>query len=83
MCSLPATEPQIIPTLLLNCLQVAFTSLDLVLHTEALLSAINFLSAVLSSGSASSPEWDTRTKTRDKTMLAKDSQYTHTHTLMM
>lgn len=59
---------------------MAFTSLDLVLHTEALLSAINFLSAVLSSGSASSPERDTRTKTKDKTMLAKDSQYTQTHT---
>uniref|UniRef100_A0A4W6CNZ5 Vacuolar protein sorting 13 homolog C n=1 Tax=Lates calcarifer TaxID=8187 RepID=A0A4W6CNZ5_LATCA len=31
------------------CLQVTFTSLDVMLHTEALLSAINFLSVALSS----------------------------------
>ncbi|CAK6982133.1 vacuolar protein sorting-associated protein 13C isoform X1 [Scomber scombrus] len=43
-------------------INVTFTSLDLMLHTEALLSAINFLSAALSSGSVSSPEEEIRLK---------------------
>ncbi|KAM6950364.1 intermembrane lipid transfer protein VPS13C [Lycodopsis pacificus] len=44
-------------------ISVTFTSLDLMLHTEALLSAINFLSAALSSGSVASPEREIRLKT--------------------
>lgn len=57
-------------------LQVTFTSLDLMLHTEALLSAINFLSAALSSGSVPSPEKEIRLKTGDsRTVSAKSSQY--------
>ncbi|XP_076012416.1 intermembrane lipid transfer protein VPS13C isoform X2 [Genypterus blacodes] len=47
-------------------INVTFTSLDLMLHTEALLSAINFLSVALSSGSVPSPE-----KTRQKTEESK------------
>uniref|UniRef100_A0A8C9TBJ3 Vacuolar protein sorting 13 homolog C n=1 Tax=Scleropages formosus TaxID=113540 RepID=A0A8C9TBJ3_SCLFO len=39
-------------------LTVTFTSLDLILHTEALLSTINFLSAALSFSSLPSPERD-------------------------
>lgn len=52
------------------------------LHTEALLSAINFLSTALSSGSGvPSPEKEVRPKTEDKTVSAKSSQYhTHPHT---
>ncbi|KAF3832058.1 hypothetical protein F7725_025723 [Dissostichus mawsoni] len=38
-----------------SCLQVVFSSLDLMLHSEALLSAIDFLSATLSSGRKSHP----------------------------
>lgn len=49
------------------------------LHTEALLSAINFLSTALSSGGGvPSPEKEVRPKTEDKTVSAKSSQY-HTH----
>ncbi|KAG7239597.1 hypothetical protein INR49_028749 [Caranx melampygus] len=40
-------------------INVTFTSLDFMLHTEALLSAINFMSAALSSGSMSSVERET------------------------
>uniref|UniRef100_UPI0037E99E70 intermembrane lipid transfer protein VPS13C n=1 Tax=Semicossyphus pulcher TaxID=241346 RepID=UPI0037E99E70 len=54
-------------------INVTFTSLDLMLHTEALLSAMNFLSAALSSGSASSPEKEIRPKTEDKTVSAKST----------
>ncbi|CAL8243628.1 unnamed protein product [Lota lota] len=43
-------------------INVTFTSLDLMLHTEALLSAINFLSAALSSDSLPSPEREPRPK---------------------
>uniref|UniRef100_A0A8P4GHH0 Vacuolar protein sorting-associated protein 13C n=1 Tax=Dicentrarchus labrax TaxID=13489 RepID=A0A8P4GHH0_DICLA len=52
---------------------VTFTSLDLMLHTEALLSTINFLSAALLSGSVSSPEREIRPKTEDKTVSAKST----------
>ncbi|KAG7264760.1 hypothetical protein CRUP_015201 [Coryphaenoides rupestris] len=48
-----------------NFKTVTFTSLDLLLHTEALLSTINFLSATLSSGSLPSPERDPRPRTDD------------------
>ncbi|XP_029904555.1 vacuolar protein sorting-associated protein 13C-like [Myripristis murdjan] len=41
-------------------ISVTFTSLDLLLHTEALLSVMNFLSAALSSSSLPSPERETR-----------------------
>ncbi|KAM9366322.1 intermembrane lipid transfer protein VPS13C [Symphorus nematophorus] len=54
-------------------INVTFTSLDLMLHTEALLSAINFLSVALSSGSVSSPERDIKPKTEDKTVSAKST----------
>ncbi|XP_074513317.1 intermembrane lipid transfer protein VPS13C isoform X9 [Sebastes fasciatus] len=54
-------------------INVTFTSLDLMLHTEALLSAINFLSAALSSGSVASPEREIRPKTEDKTVSAKST----------
>ncbi|KAJ8247516.1 hypothetical protein GJAV_G00247290 [Gymnothorax javanicus] len=46
-------------------INVAFSSLDLMLHTEALLSTINFLSAALSSGGAPSPESPQRLRTED------------------
>lgn len=66
-------------------LQVIFTSLDLVLHTEALLSAVNFLSAAISSHDVSLPEKETRTRMEHKTVSSKSSQCnthtrTHTHT---
>ncbi|XP_051234052.1 intermembrane lipid transfer protein VPS13C isoform X4 [Dicentrarchus labrax] len=54
-------------------IKVTFTSLDLMLHTEALLSTINFLSAALLSGSVSSPEREIRPKTEDKTVSAKST----------
>lgn len=54
--------------------QVIFTSLDLVLHTEALLSAVNFLSAALASHDVSLPEKETRTKTEHKTVSSKSGQ---------
>ncbi|XP_059213226.1 intermembrane lipid transfer protein VPS13C isoform X2 [Centropristis striata] len=54
-------------------INVMFTSLDLMLHTEALLSAINFLSAALSSDRAASPERDIRPKTEDKTPSTKST----------
>ncbi|XP_068438571.1 intermembrane lipid transfer protein VPS13C isoform X2 [Clinocottus analis] len=52
-------------------INVTFTSLDLMLHTEALLSAINFLSGALSPGGAASPERAVRPKTEDRTASAK------------
>ncbi|KAM6942753.1 intermembrane lipid transfer protein VPS13C [Xenentodon cancila] len=54
-------------------INVTFTSLDVMLHTEALLSAINFLTAALSSGSVPSLERDARQKTEDKTESAKST----------
>ncbi|XP_073320353.1 intermembrane lipid transfer protein VPS13C isoform X2 [Pagrus major] len=54
-------------------INVTFTSLDLMLHTEALLSAINFLSAALSSGSVLSPEREIRPKTEDKTVSTRST----------
>uniref|UniRef100_A0A3B4TYL0 Vacuolar protein sorting 13 homolog C n=1 Tax=Seriola dumerili TaxID=41447 RepID=A0A3B4TYL0_SERDU len=53
--------------------KVTFTSLDFMLHTEALLSTINFLSAALSSSSMSSVERATKLKTEDKTVSAKSA----------
>uniref|UniRef100_A0A8C9SIT0 Vacuolar protein sorting 13 homolog C n=1 Tax=Scleropages formosus TaxID=113540 RepID=A0A8C9SIT0_SCLFO len=44
---------------------VTFTSLDLILHTEALLSTINFLSAALSFSSLPSPEREPKLKAED------------------
>ncbi|XP_035855716.1 vacuolar protein sorting-associated protein 13C isoform X4 [Sander lucioperca] len=52
-------------------INVMFTSLDLLLHTEALLSAINFLSAALAS-----PERDIRPKTEDRTVSARSTAVT-------
>ncbi|XP_071369482.1 intermembrane lipid transfer protein VPS13C-like, partial [Centroberyx affinis] len=49
-------------------INVTFTSLDLLLHTEALLSAINFLSASLSPGTPPSPERENRPKTEESKM---------------
>ncbi|XP_072321339.1 intermembrane lipid transfer protein VPS13C isoform X2 [Eucyclogobius newberryi] len=54
-------------------MNVMFTSLDLVLHTEALLSSINFLSAVMAPMSSASAERETRTKPEDKTVSAKST----------
>ncbi|XP_029354917.1 vacuolar protein sorting-associated protein 13C isoform X2 [Echeneis naucrates] len=54
-------------------INVTFTSLDFTLHTEALLSAINFLSVVLSSGSVPSLERESKMKTEDKTVSAKST----------
>ncbi|XP_071346078.1 intermembrane lipid transfer protein VPS13C isoform X2 [Trachinotus anak] len=54
-------------------INVTFTSLDFMLHTEALLSAINFLSAAQSSGSVSSMEREIKPKTEDKTVFAKST----------
>ncbi|XP_070763918.1 intermembrane lipid transfer protein VPS13C isoform X2 [Enoplosus armatus] len=54
-------------------INVTFTSLDLMLHTEALLSAINFLSAALLSSSMPSPEREIRPKTEDKTVSTKST----------
>ncbi|KAM3877457.1 intermembrane lipid transfer protein VPS13C [Diretmus argenteus] len=55
-------------------INVTFTSLDLLLHTEALLSAINFLSASLSSGSLPSPEREPKPKAEEsKTVSAKST----------
>uniref|UniRef100_A0A3B3YD34 Vacuolar protein sorting 13 homolog C n=1 Tax=Poecilia mexicana TaxID=48701 RepID=A0A3B3YD34_9TELE len=51
----------------LVCPQVMFSSLDVLLHTQALLSAANFLSMTLSSSSSVPPaEKDVRQKTEDK-----------------
>ncbi|KAG9352350.1 hypothetical protein JZ751_020763 [Albula glossodonta] len=46
-------------------INVTFSSLDLMLHTEALLSTINFLSAALSSGGTPSPEREQRMRAED------------------
>ncbi|XP_026157018.1 vacuolar protein sorting-associated protein 13C isoform X2 [Mastacembelus armatus] len=54
-------------------INVTFSSLDLILHTEALLSAMNFLSAALSSGSTLSMERDLKPRTEDKTVSARST----------
>ncbi|XP_075873846.1 intermembrane lipid transfer protein VPS13C isoform X3 [Nelusetta ayraudi] len=54
-------------------INVIFTSLDLVLHTEALLSAVNFLSAAISSHDVSLPEKETRTRMEHKTVSSKST----------
>lgn len=51
--------------------KVTFTSLDLMLHTEALLSAINFLSVALSSDNI---DREIRPKIEDKMLSTKSSQ---------
>uniref|UniRef100_A0AAV2LMA9 Vacuolar protein sorting 13 homolog C n=1 Tax=Knipowitschia caucasica TaxID=637954 RepID=A0AAV2LMA9_KNICA len=53
-------------------INVLFSSLDLVLHTEALLSSINFLSGVMTPISASA-EKDTRRKPEDKNQSTKST----------
>ncbi|XP_041649214.1 vacuolar protein sorting-associated protein 13C isoform X2 [Cheilinus undulatus] len=54
-------------------INVTFTSLDVMLHTEALLSSMNFVSAALSSASQSSPEKEIKPKTEDKTVATKST----------
>ncbi|XP_035272648.1 vacuolar protein sorting-associated protein 13C isoform X5 [Anguilla anguilla] len=51
-------------------INVTFSSLDLMLHTEALLSTMNFLTAALSSGGAPSPESQQRLRAEDGWALA-------------
>lgn len=53
-----------------------FSSLDVLLHTQALLSAANFLSMSLSSSSSVPPEEkDVRLKTEDKMATSRSSKY--------
>ncbi|XP_077376530.1 intermembrane lipid transfer protein VPS13C isoform X2 [Festucalex cinctus] len=55
-------------------INVTFTSLDLMLHTQALLSAANFLSGAVSSGGGmASPDRTLRPKTEDGKMTAAKS----------
>ncbi|XP_029986697.1 vacuolar protein sorting-associated protein 13C isoform X4 [Sphaeramia orbicularis] len=54
-------------------INVTFTSLDLMLHTEALLSSINFLSVVMSPDSTPSADKEIRLKTDDKTVSTKST----------
>ncbi|XP_030622717.1 vacuolar protein sorting-associated protein 13C [Chanos chanos] len=54
-------------------ISVMFSSLDLMLHTEALLSAMNFLSAAFSSSSLPSPDKETKKTEEMKTTSAKSS----------
>ncbi|XP_061592670.1 intermembrane lipid transfer protein VPS13C isoform X5 [Cololabis saira] len=54
-------------------INVTFTSLDVMLHTQALLSAINFLSGALASSSVSALERDAPRKTEDKAESAKST----------
>ncbi|XP_015257486.1 PREDICTED: vacuolar protein sorting-associated protein 13C, partial [Cyprinodon variegatus] len=54
-------------------IHVTFSSLDVTLHTQALLSAVNFLSSSLSSGSAAPAEKDIQLKTEEKTPSVKPS----------
>ncbi|MEQ2232649.1 hypothetical protein ILYODFUR_013655 [Ilyodon furcidens] len=56
-------------------IHVTFTSLDVMLHTEALLSAVNFLSSSLSSSSMPYAEKEVCLKTEEKMASAKSSQY--------
>ncbi|XP_070411206.1 intermembrane lipid transfer protein VPS13C isoform X2 [Nothobranchius furzeri] len=53
-------------------MSVTFTTLDVVLHTEALLSAVNFLSTALSSGSAPSPK-EVQPKAQEKTASTRST----------
>lgn len=55
-----------------SCVQVSFTSLDVVLHSEALLSAVNFLSLALWSGTAGR---ETRPAAEGHMLAPKSSQY--------
>ncbi|XP_068814299.1 intermembrane lipid transfer protein VPS13C isoform X2 [Struthio camelus] len=53
-------------------IQVAFSSLNLMLHTEALMSAVSFLAAVIPSGNGSSRDKPTKEeKQKDDTRLKK------------
>uniref|UniRef100_A0A3B1JJN7 Vacuolar protein sorting 13 homolog C n=1 Tax=Astyanax mexicanus TaxID=7994 RepID=A0A3B1JJN7_ASTMX len=52
---------------------VQFSSLDLMLHTEALLSTMDFLSAALSSSSSPSPERETRRSDDSRTSSARST----------
>lgn len=52
-------------------LQVSFNSLDLILHSEALLSTLNFLSVALSSGNT---DREIRPTTEDQMLATKSSQ---------
>ncbi|XP_061878990.1 intermembrane lipid transfer protein VPS13C isoform X1 [Entelurus aequoreus] len=54
-------------------INVTFASLDLMLHTQALLSAVNFLSGALSSGSMASSEKTVRLKAEDSKMMTTKS----------
>ncbi|XP_037835905.1 vacuolar protein sorting-associated protein 13C isoform X2 [Kryptolebias marmoratus] len=54
-------------------INVTFTSLDVMLHTEALLSAINFMSTSLSFCSMPHSEKDILPKTKEKTASAKST----------
>ncbi|XP_049329631.1 intermembrane lipid transfer protein VPS13C isoform X3 [Astyanax mexicanus] len=54
-------------------LNVQFSSLDLMLHTEALLSTMDFLSAALSSSSSPSPERETRRSDDSRTSSARST----------
>ncbi|MEQ2274133.1 hypothetical protein XENORESO_014580 [Xenotaenia resolanae] len=54
-------------------IHVTFTSLDVMLHTEALLSAVNFLSSSLSSSSMPSAEKEVCLKTEEKMASAKSN----------
>ncbi|MEQ2217207.1 hypothetical protein XENOCAPTIV_029627 [Xenoophorus captivus] len=58
-------------------IHVTFTSLDVMLHTEALLSAVNFLSSSLSSSSMPSAEKEVCLKTEEKMASAKSRPQTH------
>ncbi|XP_029943561.1 vacuolar protein sorting-associated protein 13C [Salarias fasciatus] len=53
--------------------KVTFSSLDIVLHTEALLATLSFLSTVLSSGETAFKERDARERTEDKSLSAKST----------
>lgn len=52
--------------------QVSFTSMDFILHSEALLSTINFLSVALSSGNT---DREIRSVAEDQMLATKSSQY--------
>ncbi|KAF6721023.1 Vacuolar protein sorting-associated protein 13C [Oryzias melastigma] len=54
-------------------INVTFTSLDVRLHTEALLSSISFLSTALALGTTSSSEKDNAQKAEDKAPSAKST----------
>ncbi|XP_060923538.1 intermembrane lipid transfer protein VPS13C isoform X1 [Limanda limanda] len=54
-------------------MNVTFTSLNFLLHTEALLSAIDFLSTALMSDSVMSSDRDVKPKTDEKTPSAKST----------